>query len=106
MNSRDSILGKLRSARQPFADVTPVEERHDVAPITDASVDALKARFIAEGEKLNNRMWQVDDDEGAIEKLVRDPRRTQAGAYAGTMPISPCKGWRKLSRKHSIDTGG
>lgn len=72
MSSRESILNKLRSARQPFEDVQPIaqSDRQPVVPMDDTSSDALKTMFMAQGETLGNFMWQVEDDESALEKLL------------------------------------
>lgn len=70
MNSRESILNKLRQAQQPFVDVPPIETRRAMSLVADESPEALKQRFIAEAEKLNCQVWPVGDDEAAIEKIL------------------------------------
>jgi L-lactate dehydrogenase complex protein LldG len=50
MSSRESILGRVRAARQPFVNVPPVEVRRDMIPDIDGP---LLDRFVEEAQQLN-----------------------------------------------------
>lgn len=70
MSSRDNILKKLRQAQQPFKDIEPIEERLPMTPLGDKSIESLKPLFIEQAERLKCYVWQVNDDEEAIEKII------------------------------------
>lgn len=70
MSSRDSILGKLRQANKPFANLPPVPERLPMTPLDDQSPENLKRLFIEKAEALGCVVWQVRDDEAAIQKIL------------------------------------
>ena len=64
MNSRESILNKLRSASKPFSEYNdsdqtiPAISYLAVSPLEDADKNALKARFIHEAELLSCQVHQ------------------------------------------------
>jgi L-lactate dehydrogenase complex protein LldG len=62
-SSRDTILNRLRAARQPFTDVPPIEEAVPVVPMADTSPDALRQRFILEAETLGCYVYEVSDEQ-------------------------------------------
>lgn len=70
-NAREQILGKLRAAQEPFADVAPVGEKwHMVPSVGDGSPAALYARFKAEAEKLACVVHEAASDSDAIETVL------------------------------------
>ena len=70
MSSKDRILNKLRRAQQPFTEVPPVDNPRQMVNLTDTSVEALKARFIEEAEKLTCYIYPAEDDADALNKLL------------------------------------
>lgn len=66
MSSRDTILNKLRAARKPFTDLPPIAERRHMTALADSNLDALRARFIEEAEKVGVYVYPVPDAKAAI----------------------------------------
>jgi len=66
MTSRESILNKLRAARQPFADLPPAGGMIPVVPAGDTSPAALRARFTEAAEKLGCTVTHCADPAAAI----------------------------------------
>lgn len=65
MAARNEILKKLRQAQQPFTDVSPVEDRRHMVPMSpDLTQDELIARFKAEAEKLGCYVYQLNAHDG------------------------------------------
>lgn len=69
MSAREQILGKLRGAQQPFADVAPVQDRRPMIPLPELSVAEQLRRFISEAEALGCRVYQVSPNE-ALEQIM------------------------------------
>jgi L-lactate dehydrogenase complex protein LldG len=56
--SRDTILDRLRAARQPFTEVKPVADHLPMVPLADTSPGGLLTRFIEQAEKLGCVIYQ------------------------------------------------
>jgi L-lactate dehydrogenase complex protein LldG len=69
-SARDKILNRLRSARDPFTDVPPIEEKRRVVPTQDATPDELYTRFIEEAEKLACTVYEVNSESSALEIVL------------------------------------
>lgn len=69
MNSRNTILKKLRAAQTPFTDVMPIEQRRKMVSLTEKTPDALTQRFIAEAEKIGCRVYAAEDAAAAVSHL-------------------------------------
>lgn len=69
-STRDHILNKLRGARKPFQDVSPITERLPMMPMSETGVEALSARFTLEAEKVSAKVHAVNDDEHAIAAIL------------------------------------
>jgi L-lactate dehydrogenase complex protein LldG len=69
MNSRNTILKKLRAAATPFTEVAPVEQRRKMVPLVETTPDALTQRFIAEAEKIGCRVYAAEDAASAFERI-------------------------------------
>jgi L-lactate dehydrogenase complex protein LldG len=66
-SSRDTILNKLRAARQPFPDAPLRPAQYlPVAPIDDFSPEGLFKRFSFELDRLMGQAFLVDSDEAAL----------------------------------------
>lgn len=70
MSSRDAILGKLRQAEKPYTDVPAIDDYLPMTPLEDTSLENLKRLFIEKAEALKCFIWQVSDDEAAIQKIL------------------------------------
>lgn len=71
MNTRESILHKLRAARQPFPDAPPRPKTYlPVTAVADESPDGLLARFSEEVERLGGEVFAVEGDEAARRKVL------------------------------------
>jgi len=71
MNSRTQILENLRAAQRPFIDVTPSPETYlPMVPRNESTAENLRARFIAEAEKLSCIVHQPADSEIALETIL------------------------------------
>jgi len=70
MTSRDRILGRLRAARQPFADVAPLAERRAMVPIEDTSPAGLQRRFTSEAEKLGCTVHSVESAAQGVRQIL------------------------------------
>lgn len=68
-SSRDTILNRLRAARQPFTDVPSIEAPVPVVPMADTSPDALRQRFRLEAETLGCKVYEVSDEQ-ALDLVV------------------------------------
>ena len=75
MTSRESILNKLRAARQPFADLPSAGDMIPVVPAGDASPAALRARFTEAAEKLGCTVTHCADPAAAIAHIRPDRER-------------------------------
>ena len=65
MATRNQILKKLRQAQQPFTEVSPIEDRRHMVPMSpDLTQDELIARFKAEAEKLGCYIYQLNANDG------------------------------------------
>ncbi|NWG16405.1 MAG: lactate utilization protein [Chloroflexi bacterium] len=81
MNARESILNKLRAARQPFPDAPPRPRTYQPATaVADQSPDGLLARFREELERLGGEVFAVEGDEAAREKVL-DLLRSHRAAH-------------------------
>lgn len=90
-NSRDTILKRLRSARQPFTDVAPVEAPLPVVPLADISPEALRVRFLVETESLGCKVYEVSEAQaldtvieligGDTQVLSWDPQHMPLAGY-------------------------
>jgi L-lactate dehydrogenase complex protein LldG len=82
MSSRDSILGKLRVARQPFTDVPPVTERRLMVPEIEGP---LPDRFVEEAKILSCEVMRCAGPDEALDRLlalVGDDRRLLSWDFA------------------------
>lgn len=70
VSSKEAILKRLRAAQTPFTDVPPLSERKRMTPLADSSPAALRARFIAEAEKVGVKIWPCADEDAALEQLL------------------------------------
>lgn len=70
-SSKDKILGKLRSAKKPFADVPA--PAHDVRldPMPDTSPAALLARFIEEAKALHCDIYEPATEAEAVKTVMQ-----------------------------------
>lgn len=74
--TKDTILNKLRSVREPF-NMPPAEASPRVVPPFDATPAGLQSRFVKEAEELGCYVY-VCDAEGAkaqIQELIGDDNR-------------------------------
>jgi L-lactate dehydrogenase complex protein LldG len=70
MDSRDLILKKLRRAAPPYAG-QPLPVQHPrVTPFVDTDPAVLRARFMAEVEKLRCQVHRVADEEAALVQVL------------------------------------
>ncbi len=69
-NTRETILNKLRSARTPFEDVAPVEEKRHTVPFTDATPQEYYERFVQEATKLHCIIYETQGDSDALEVVL------------------------------------
>lgn len=68
--SRDKILNKLRTARQPFPDAPPRPQVYQpVTKLDDTSADSLVERFVSEITLLKGEAFVVEGDNAACEKV-------------------------------------
>lgn len=75
--SKDTILNKLRAARQPFAEVEPVMDHLPMVPQVDASPEGLLTRFVEQAEGLGcviHRPASAADALTLLDTLVGDAR--------------------------------
>jgi L-lactate dehydrogenase complex protein LldG len=72
MSSRESILGRVRAARQPFVNVPPVEVRRDMIPDIDGP---LLDRFVEEAQQLNCDVTVHAGPAEGLEHLLDEERR-------------------------------
>ena len=70
MTSRETILNKLRAARQPFTDLPPAGDMIPVVPADDTGPAALRARFIAAAEKLACTVTPCPDPDAATRHIL------------------------------------
>lgn len=70
MSSRSAILGRLRAARRPFAEVLPVAEHRPVVPLDETSPLELMAHFVGAAVKLGCTVHVFDDDADALAHLL------------------------------------
>jgi L-lactate dehydrogenase complex protein LldG len=90
MASRDTILNKLRAARQPFADAAPRPQTYrPVAPIADE--EDLLARFTAELTALDGEVFPVSDVNAAraciLDLLAQHPTERIAAWHFKHIPV-------------------
>ena len=70
--SRESILNKLRAARQPFPDAPPRPRQYvPVTRLDDTSTDALIERFAEETRLLQGEAFVCEGDEAACDQVMR-----------------------------------
>lgn len=71
MNSRDTILNKLRAARRPFEDAPPRPKDYlDVTLVEDTSAQGLLERFTREMVNLKGEVFPVVGNEAACQKVM------------------------------------
>lgn len=70
MSAKKSILDKLRAARVPFQDLSPVEERAHMVPMTQATPAELIERFKAEAQKLACEVYEPASHSDAVEAVL------------------------------------
>ena len=70
MTSRDRIMGRLRAARQPFADTPPLAERRAMVPIEDTSPAGLQRRFTREAENLGCTVHSVASAAQGVRQIL------------------------------------
>ncbi|MBZ0291340.1 MAG: hypothetical protein K8L99_02125, partial [Anaerolineae bacterium] len=67
-SSRDRILNKLRTARQPFPDAPPRPRQYKpVTQLDDESIDALIERFSDEMRQLNGEAFVCEGNEATCD---------------------------------------
>lgn len=69
-SARDNILNRLRSAREPFTDIPPIEEKRHTVPMGDATPDELYTRFVEEARKLACKVHEANSDSSALEIVL------------------------------------
>lgn len=70
-DSRETILGKLRKARQPFADAPAAPEEYiPMVPMAETDQATLTKRFVEEAEKLAAIVHQVSTPSAAINTIL------------------------------------
>ena len=103
--SRDTILAKLRHARQPFPDAPPRPK--DYLPVTrldDDSPGALLDRFTEELETLNGEVFVVPDERRACDKVLELLRAHEATAVlAWDFQYIPAAGLEQKLRDAGIE---
>lgn len=67
MNSRESILGRLRAAQAPFKDLAAIEQKQAVVPISDRSSSALTELFVREAQAVGCTVHRVSTAAQALE---------------------------------------
>ena len=71
-SSRDAILNKLRTARQPFPDAPPRPRQYiPVTRLDDDSLDALIERFVEETTLLKGEAFVCEGSEAACDQVLR-----------------------------------
>lgn len=70
MNSRNTILKKLRATPAPFTDAAPVAQRRNMVPLIEKTPDILTQRFITEAEKIGCRVYTAEDATAAFERVM------------------------------------
>ncbi len=70
MNSRDEILGTLRSASKPFPDIAQPSKYMPMSPFPDTDQIALKARFIHEADLLSCHIHEPQSDDETAQILL------------------------------------
>lgn len=70
MSSRSAILGRLRAARRPFAEVPPLAEHRPVVPLEETSRLELMAHFVDAAVKLGCTVHVFDDEADALAHLL------------------------------------
>ncbi len=79
MSARETILNKLRTAKQPFPDAPPRPRQYRrVAQVEDTDREALIQRFSFEMERLLGEVFVVDDDEAVCDKVIELLKSHQA----------------------------
>jgi L-lactate dehydrogenase complex protein LldG len=89
MSSRETILKRLRAAQKPFTDLPPVEQRRHMTILEDTKPAALKARFIAEAEKVGVYVYPVKNASAAtkqVQELLGETKQILAWE-AGHLPV-------------------
>lgn len=70
--SREKILNKLRSARQPFPDAPPRPKVYQpVTVLDDTSPDALIERFVEETRLLHGEAFVCEGDDAACDQVMQ-----------------------------------
>ena len=70
MNSRETILSKLRSTPKPFPNVVAPTVYLPMSPLAGTERAALKARFIREAELLSCRVYEPQSDDEAAQIVL------------------------------------
>lgn len=70
MSSRAAILGRLRSARRPFAEALPLAEHRPMVPLEETSPLELMAHFVSAAVKLGCTVHVFDDEADALAHLL------------------------------------
>jgi len=76
MSARETILGKLRDARRPFTEVSPISERRHMIPRQDLNPQQQLQIFIDEAEAVGCVVYQMDENAAfeQIMELIGDDR--------------------------------
>ncbi len=105
MSSRESILNKLRAARQPFPDAPPRPTVYrPMIALDDPTPDALLARFSAEVERLLGQVFVVKGDAAARKKILQllSEQHHAEHILAWDFAHIPVKGLREALEKAGI----
>lgn len=105
MSSRESILNKLRAARQPFPDAPPRPSAYrPITSIDDTTPDALLARFTKEVERLMGEVFVVKGDAAARKKILAllCDQHHAAHVLAWDFTHIPVKGLKKAVEEAGI----
>jgi len=70
MNSRDKILQRLRSVKNPFPSAPDPVSRLEVTPLTGENAKSLTSRFILEAQKLACDVHLAADDLAAVQLIL------------------------------------
>jgi L-lactate dehydrogenase complex protein LldG len=91
MNSRETILGRLREAKKPFPTAQSPTSYLPVSPLNDEDRQALTARFIKEAEALSCDVQLVGDEETAVQTIL-NILNGQEKILAWDFTQIPCRG--------------
>ncbi len=83
MNSRERILGNLRQGKRPFPNAQSPATYLPMVPKIELDQTALTTRFVQEAEKAGCMVYQVSDNQGAIDavmQLIGEDTATSTGS--------------------------